>query len=126
MPTLIVTIRKFLITEVSYKGLWFSHWEIYFYLFMYLFVFFTVDNEHIHKGFLKVCVYLGDHEGSCISWTSINNWFLKYSLTQTNRICKAFHFTWHCNLIKLTVSFQSFFICTDHCFNGFRTEIGIW
>ena len=55
------------------------------------------------SAFQSVCVcfyysiyFFRDCGSSFISWTSINSWFLKFSLTQTNRTCKAFHFTWLC------------------------------
>ena len=40
--------------------------------------------------------FFRDNGSSFINWTSINRWFLQFSLTQSNRKCKSFHFTWLC------------------------------
>ena len=101
---------------------------------LFLLFSFTVNNEHIHKCFSKsLCFFyystyfFGDYESSFISWTSINSWFLKFSLKQTNRKCKVFHFTWLCKIwIEWFFLFSHFWHCLNFNFNEVRTEIGIW
>ena len=69
-----------------------------------LFVIFLLSIMSIFtSAFQRFCVcfyysmyFFKDYGSSFISWTSISSWFLKFSLTQTNRTCKAFHFTWLC------------------------------
>ena len=112
-------------------------WEIYFYLLMYLllFVIFLLSIMSIFtSAFQRFCVcfyysmyFFKDYGSSFVSWTSISSWFLKFSLTQTNRTCKAFHFTWICMIwIEWFFLFSHFWYCLIFNFNGVRTEIGIW
>ena len=75
-------------------------WEVYFYLLMYLllFVVFLLSTMSIFtSAFQIVCVcfcysiyFFRDYGRSFISWKSINSWFLKFSLTQTNRNARLF------------------------------------
>ena len=96
-----------------------------------LFCFSTVNNER--RVFQRVCVcfyysiyFFGDYESSFISWTSISSWFLKFSLTQTNRKCKVFHFTSLCKiLIEWFFLFSHFWHWLIVNFNGVRKEVGI-
>ena len=109
-------------------------WEIYFYLLMYLlfFVVFLLSIMSIFtSAFQRVCVcfyysiyFSRDYGISFISWTSINSWFLKFSLTQTNRTCRLFTslgsawFKWSgCSF------FSHFWHCIIFNFNGVRTEM---
>ena len=79
-------------------------WEIYFYLLMYSWFFvvillvsimsiFTSVFQRVYACFYYSIYFFGDSESSFVSWTTINSWFLKFSLRKTNWKCKAFHFT---------------------------------
>ena len=96
-----------------------------------------VNNEHIQKCFLKsLCLPLLSYllfrwlwKLLYRSWTSINDWFLKFSLTQTKRKCNSLHLAW---LFKIWIEW---FLLFSHFFswhylifnfNEVRAEIGTW
>ena len=83
LGTKLLTIENYIFLLMF---LWFS--VVVFSLLLTMSIFASVFHR------IYVCFYFfGDYESSVISWTSNNNWFLKFSLTQTKRKCKAFHFT---------------------------------
>ena len=120
------------------KKLWV---EIYFYLLMYLSFFcfsllsiisiFRIVFKEFVFAFTIPFTFFRNYESSCISGTSINDWFLKISITQTNRKCKAFHFAWFCKIqIECSFFFNHFFswYCLIFNFNEVRTdmELELW